>query len=141
LAPAIVSANEIARGAPGATMLRPGLAVLVVEDNAVVADSIAALLRLWGASPRVYASAAETLALADLPTIDVALCDIRLPGEMDGIALAKELQRLRPELAIALVSADIDDTMQQIARERGWQALRKPVQPAALRALLLRAQG
>ncbi|MDM0051032.1 hybrid sensor histidine kinase/response regulator [Variovorax sp. J22R115] len=141
LAPALVSATEIAKGTQGATMLRPGLAVLVVEDNAVVADSIAALLRLWGASPRLYASAAETLGLADLSTIDVALCDIRLPGEMDGIALAKELQRLRPDLAIALVSADIDDTMQRVARERGWEALRKPVQPAALRALLLRAQG
>ena len=68
--------------------LAPGLAVLVVEDNAVVADSIAALLRLWGAQPRVYGSAAEALALADLPAIDVALCDIRPAGQLDGIGLA-----------------------------------------------------
>ena len=39
----------------------------------------------------------------------------------------------KPELAIALVSADIDDATQQLARAHGWQALRKPVQPAALR--------
>lgn len=141
LAAAAAPVAELAPGKQGGAALRPGLAVLVVEDNAVVADSIAALLQLWGASPSVYASAAETLALADLSTVDVALCDIRLPGEMDGIALATELQRLRPHLAIALVSADIDDAMQQLARERGWQALRKPVQPAALRALLFRAQG
>jgi len=121
--------------------LRPGLAVLVVEDNRVVADSIAALLRLWGALPRIYGSAAEALALADLQTIDVALCDIRLPGELDGIALARELQRQRPTLPIALVSADIDDATQQLARDRGWQALRKPLQPAALQAVLVRAQG
>ena len=121
--------------------LRPGLAVLVVEDNAVVADSIAALLHLWGARPRVYGSAAEALALADLPAIDVALCDIRLPGELDGIALAGRLQQQKPGLAIALVSADIDDATQQMARERGWQALRKPVQPRALLALLQRAQN
>ncbi|RZL95114.1 MAG: hybrid sensor histidine kinase/response regulator [Variovorax sp.] len=124
-----------------AVALRPGLAVLVVEDNAVVADSIAALLSLWGARPRVYGSAAEALALADLPAIDVALCDIRLPGELDGIALAARLQQHKPGLAIALVSADIDDATQQLARERGWQALRKPVQPAALRRLLVQAQN
>ncbi|MGJ7511564.1 ATP-binding protein [Variovorax sp. GT1P44] len=138
---AAAPAAELAPGKQLGAALRPGLAVLVVEDNAVVADSLAALLRLWGASPRVYASAAETLAQADLSTVDVALCDIRLPGEMDGIALATEVQRLRPDLAIALVSADIDDAMQQLARERGWQALRKPVQPAALRSVLLQAQG
>lgn len=140
LAPVPVSAAEAA-AAPGATPLRPGLSVLVVEDNAVVADSIAALLRLWNARPQVCASAAEALALPDLAAIDLALCDIRLPGALDGIALARELQRQRPDLAIALVSADIDDATQQLASERGWRALRKPVQPAALRTLLLQAQA
>ena len=119
---------------------RPGLVVLVVEDNAVVADGIAALLRLWGARPQLCGSAAEALALPDLAPFDIALCDIRLPGQLDGIALATELQRRRPSLPIALVSADIDDATRQLAHERGWQALRKPVQPATLQALLRRLQ-
>lgn len=120
--------------------LRPGLVVLVVEDNAVVADGIAALLRLWGGRPQLCGSAAEALALPDLAAFDIALCDIRLPGRLDGIELATELQRRRPSLPIALVSADIDDATQQLAHERGWQALRKPVQPATLQALLRRVQ-
>ena len=99
--------------------LRADIAVLVVEDNAVVADSLAALLRLWGARPRVYESAAEAMALADLHAIDVALCDIRLPGTIDGIALAERLQRQKPGLVIALISADIDEATQSLARERG----------------------
>jgi signal transduction histidine kinase len=119
--------------------LRPGMAVLVVEDNAVVADSLAALLRLWGASPRVYESAAEAIALADLQAIDVALCDIRLPGAIDGIALAERLQRQKPELRIVLISADIDEATQSRARARGWHALRKPLHPAALKAILCSA--
>lgn len=126
--------------ARGTQALRPGLVALVIEDNAVVADSIAALLRLWGARPQICGSAAEALALPDLAAFDIALCDIRLPGALDGIALATELQRRRPSLPVALVSADIDDAKQQLARERGWQALRKPVQPATLKALLLRLQ-
>lgn len=116
--------------------LRADIAVLVVEDNAVVADSLAALLRLWGARPRVYESAAEAMALADLHAIDVALCDIRLPGTIDGIALAERLQRQKPGLVIALISADIDEATQSLARERGWHALRKPVNPAALKVVL-----
>ncbi|WP_431511254.1 ATP-binding response regulator [Variovorax sp. DAIF25] len=123
-----------------APALRPGLAVLVVEDNAVVADSLQSLLRQWGAQPRVYGSAAEALALADLQALDLALCDIRLPGALDGIALATRLQQLKPALAISLVSADIDEATQRLANERGWHALRKPVQPAELHALLRRAQ-
>ena len=116
--------------------LRADIAVLVVEDNAVVADSLAALLRLWGARPRVYDSAAEAMALADLHAIDVALCDIRLPGTIDGIALAERLQRQKPGLVIGLISADIDEATQSLARERGWHALRKPVNPAALKVVL-----
>ena len=123
-----------------APTLHPGLAVLVVEDNAVVADSLFALLRQWEAAPRVYASAAEALALADLQALDVALCDIRLPGALDGIALAERLQRQKPSLAIALISADINEATQRLAAERGWHALRKPVQPEELRRLLLGAQ-
>jgi len=137
--PALASASEAA-SKTGAAPLRAGMVVLVVEDNLVVADSLAALLRLWGARPRLCACAAEALTLPELESVDLALCDIRLPGELDGIALAKELQQRHPKLAIALVSADIDDPTLQLARERGWLALRKPVQPGLLRAVLLQAQ-
>jgi len=127
-------------GTDAARTLRPGLAVLVVEDNAVVADSLTALLRQWEVEPRVYGSAAEALALADLHALDAALCDIRLPGALDGIALAERLRRQKPSLAIALISADINEATQRLAAERGWHALRKPVQPEELRRLLLGAQ-
>ncbi|MDQ7971949.1 MAG: ATP-binding protein [Rhodocyclaceae bacterium] len=131
--------RHIPPAATPAQPLRPGIEVLVVEDNAVVAASLVALLRQWSARAQVYASAAEALALADLRRIQVALCDIRLPGELDGVALAERLQAHRPGLVIALVSADIDEATQAHARARGWQALRKPVQPAALRAVLAQA--
>lgn len=134
------AADAAAAAAQEATPRLAGLAVLVVEDNAVVADSLLALLRQWQTVPRVYGNAAEALALADLRSIDVALCDIRLPGALDGIALARRLQDQNPALTIALVSADIDAATQQLATARGWHALRKPVQPAELRAVLLRAR-
>ncbi|RYF31587.1 MAG: hybrid sensor histidine kinase/response regulator [Comamonadaceae bacterium] len=114
----------------------PGLSVLVVEDNAVVADSIVALLREWKVQPQLYAEASEALALADLRSLDVALCDIRLPGPIDGMALAHLLQKQNPDLVIALVSADISPAVEAVARRQGWHALRKPVLAEALRAVL-----
>jgi CheY-like chemotaxis protein len=137
---AVVAARPAAVAQDDGATLRPGLAVLVVEDNTVVADSLSALLLQWEVEPRVYASAAEALALADLRALDAALCDIRLPGALDGIALAEKLQRQKPSLAIALISADINEATQRLAAERGWHALRKPVQPEELRGVLLKAQ-
>ena len=128
------------RSGQAARTLQPGLAVLVVEDNTVVADSLGALLQQWHVAPRIYGSAAEALALADLHALDAALCDIRLPGGLDGIALAERLHRQKPSLTIALISADIGKATQRLAAERGWHALRKPVQPAELHAVLLQAQ-
>jgi len=137
---AVVATRPAAVAQDDGATLRPGLAVLVVEDNTVVADSLSALLLQWEVEPRVYASAAEALALADLRALDAALCDIRLPGALDGIALAEKLQRQKPSLAIALISADINEATQRLAAERGWHALRKPVQPDELRGVLLKAQ-
>ncbi|WPH21057.1 hypothetical protein [Variovorax paradoxus] len=37
-------------------------------------------------------------------------------------------------------AADIGEATQRLAAERGWHALRKPVQPAELHAVLLQAQ-
>ncbi|WP_395319475.1 ATP-binding protein [Variovorax sp. UC74_104] len=139
--PASSTSSGAADDGPGATRrLGPGLAVLVVEDNTVVADSLAALLQQWAVEPHVYASAAEALALADLHALDAALCDIRLPGALDGIALAAKLQQQKPSLAIALISADITEATQRLAAEHGWHALRKPVQPEELRRMLLGVQ-
>ena len=119
--------------------VRTGLAVLVVEDNEDVAASLAALLREWQAVPQIYSDASAALGLADLRTIDVALCDIRLPGSMDGVALATALHKQRPGLVIALVSADIEPSTIRAARQRGWYALRKPVQAEDLRSVLAAA--
>mgnify|MGYP000998191126 CR=1 FL=1 len=61
---------------------------------------------------------------------------------LTGVAvsiLADRLQAHRPGLVIALVSADIDEATQAHAHARGWHALRKPMQPAALRAVLAQA--
>jgi CheY-like chemotaxis protein len=69
---------------------------------------------------------------------DVVLADYRLAeGDCDGLEL---LQSLRvagvTHLPGALVTADHGTAVAERARHLGYPVLRKPVKPAALRALL-----
>jgi signal transduction histidine kinase len=63
--------------------------VLIVEDSQDLADGIAELLRLQGVSVRVAYDGPSAIkgALESVP--DVILCDLGLPGGMDGFALAR----------------------------------------------------
>src|SRR5437773_9889506 len=82
---------------PSVQAVMPALRVLVVEDDADTADSMAMLLRYWGFESLavVTASAGLEVALTGFP--DVVLLDLALPG-MDGFEFAKRLrQQPRPE--------------------------------------------
>src|SRR5690606_14601901 len=54
--------------------------VLVVDDNAELADNLRALLELEGFEVLVFTSPADALANADELAFDAALLDIRMPG-------------------------------------------------------------
>jgi CheY-like chemotaxis protein len=63
--------------------------VLLVEDNKDVAEGVAELLRLHGVRVRIAydgVSAVES-ALNSVP--ELILCDLGLPGSMDGLAVAR----------------------------------------------------
>src|SRR5437899_2869540 len=70
-----------------------GLRVLVVEDNADTADSLAILLKLRGADVRVARSGPDALTAASETELDVVLLDIALPG-MDGYNVARRIREL-----------------------------------------------
>jgi signal transduction histidine kinase len=63
--------------------------VLLVEDNEDVADGVAELLRLQGVSVRVAYDGPSAIKSALDAVPDVILCDLGLPGGMDGFAVAR----------------------------------------------------
>jgi signal transduction histidine kinase len=63
--------------------------VLVVEDNQDLADGVAELLRLHGVFVRVAYDGPSALEAALETAPDIILCDLGLPGEMDGFAVAR----------------------------------------------------
>jgi len=79
------------------------LRVLVVEDNADAADSLAEIVKMYGHEVQVAYNGPSALAMATRTVPDLVLCDIGLPG-MDGYDVARAL-RSDPKLQAARLVA------------------------------------
>ncbi len=78
--------------------------VLVVDDNAALAENLGELLEAFGFHPIVLTGAPEALRLAEREPFDAALLDVHLPG-LDGVALLEALRMRRPDARFVLMTA------------------------------------
>ncbi len=79
--------------------------VLVVEDEAFVRMVAVDAISDIGLKCYEAGDAAEALEVLDgHPEVSLIFTDVNMPGEMDGIDLAKEANKLRPDLAILVTS-------------------------------------
>ncbi len=106
--------------------------VLVVDDNALVAEATAATLGLGGHRAEVVTSAEAALARHRPGAWDMVLTDLKLPG-MDGWALLERLRQLDPGLPVAILTGRPPAAGEPDAAERGacW-LLTKPADPREL---------
>ena len=105
------------------------MAVIIVEDDNAVADSLDALLRGAGLETRVFQTAEGLIAAGPPSPHDTVVVDLGLPGISGSVVLAW-LGALAAMPRIIVISGKSSKT---IARETGhlppFQVLRKP--PAA----------
>ena len=117
----------------------PSRRCLVIEDHEDAAESLALLLKLGGHEVEFALDAARGLEAARRFRPDVVLCDIGLPGAMDGYDVARAL-RADPELSSAFLIALTGYGQEEDrcrALEAGFDAhLTKPADLDALRRLL-----
>jgi CheY-like chemotaxis protein len=102
--------------------------VLIVDDSKL-ARMVAtrALAELQPGWQRVEAgSAAEALDIMAEQQIDVALIDFNM-ADKDGLELATELRQARPELPIAIITANTQDEIISRARAIGASFVPKPI--------------
>ncbi len=115
--------------------------VLIVDDSKLARMSVAkALNSLQPNWPRLEASNAdEAMAMVAQERPDIVLLDFNMPGR-DGLALAAELASLRPDMPVAVISANIQDEIVARARAVGATFLPKPLTAEALARFLDEAQ-
>jgi CheY-like chemotaxis protein len=112
--------------------------VLLVDDEEMVCGFMRELLEGWGLEVAVAhdgAEAREVFARAPAE-YDLVITDQTMP-RLTGMELARQVLALRPALPVVLYSGYADAITDAQVQAAGIRALmRKPVEPAALRALL-----
>ncbi|HET7363459.1 MAG TPA: PAS domain S-box protein [Burkholderiales bacterium] len=112
--------------------------VLVVDDEAPVADFMRELLVSWGL--KAVATTDPRQALADFTAApaayDLVITDQTMPSAT-GLALARELLTRRPGLPVILCTGHVDPIAQRELESAGIRGLlHKPVEPDELYGLL-----
>src|SRR5262249_24016419 len=107
--------------------------VLLVDDDALVAEGTAAMLQHLGHHVLVASAGADALGvLRRAGKIDVVITDHAMPG-MTGVELARQIEQLRPGLRVTLATGYAEIAR---AREPGLPRLDKPYRIGKLAALL-----
>jgi PAS domain S-box-containing protein len=110
----------------------PSLTVLLVEDDADVADMVTDMLRELGHTVRRADAAEPALEmLRGTSGIDLVLTDLVMPGGFSGVDLARAAVEIRPGLPIILSSGYTGDALAS-ADSAPWPLLRKPYATDAL---------
>jgi PAS domain S-box-containing protein len=122
----------------GANGAGPCRRILVVDDNADAANTLAQFLGMTGHEVRTAYSGPVALEVARAFRPEVVLLDIGMPG-MDGYEVARRLRRepgLERVLLLALTGYGHDEDRRLSRAARIDHHLVKPVEPEALKALL-----
>jgi PAS domain S-box-containing protein len=112
--------------------------VVLVEDEAMVGEFMSELLDGWGLDVLLFRDPTEALAwLGDAShAVDLLITDQTMP-QLTGVELARRVCKLRPQLPMLLYSGNAAELDLGVLQGCGvTKALRKPVDPDALRGVL-----
>lgn len=110
------------------------LNVLVVDDERLIADSLAWILNLRGFSARSVYSGSEAINHVLINPIDILVSDVVMDG-LSGIEAAIEICKILPDCKVLLVSGNNRTAdMLKDACELGYEfdILAKPVHPSEI---------
>lgn len=107
-----------------ARMVSHAPVALVVEDDAAIRDLATAVLEETDLGVIACESAEDALSVLERDDVTVALlfADIRLSGAMDGVTLAKAVERRWPDVRVIVTSG----AKQDVTLPRGALFMQKP---------------
>jgi CheY-like chemotaxis protein len=118
----------------------PPETILFVEDEVLTRMDMAEFLRQSGYRVSEAATAAEAIdALSSKLTVDLVVTDVKMPGDMDGFALAEWIKTNCPGVEVIVASGDESSKERAEQASTGVLFLPKPYTGRALLDLVQQA--
>jgi len=112
--------------------------ILVVDDEMVMRESLAAWLREDGYLVDVASNGNDAIALSAQKEYAIYFIDLKMPG-IDGIETMMEVRRIRPDAAVIIITAFATvDTAITAMKEGAQEYVVKPCNPQEISLLLSR---
>jgi PAS domain S-box-containing protein len=113
---------------------KPAAEILVVDDEVEVALALQSMLEEAGYAVRTALNAQEALTLLALGKPNLLLTDVTMPGTMDGLALARQVRQIHPDLPVVLITGN----PMVVAASSDFPLLQKPITSRQLDATIRR---
>lgn len=120
-----------------------GLVVVVVEDDAHVAEAMAEMLGEWGCVPIVSPDADTAIALLSSRGLVpwAIISDYRLRENLTGVDVIDRLRATYGPLPAVLVSGEVSLPELKVNQNLDYPVVRKPLAPSRIRSLLLQIRA
>jgi DNA-binding NtrC family response regulator len=113
--------------------------ILIVDDEAVVRDSLGKWFSEEGYNVDTAASAKEALLKLPVERWDLALLDIKMPG-MDGLELQRKMREAHPEIILIIMTGYASvETAVQALKDGAYDYITKPFDPDDLTHVIHKA--
>jgi DNA-binding NtrC family response regulator len=117
------------------------ISILITDDDKLTRWSLTTHVARMGYGVRGAGTGAECLGAIHDRRPDVVLLDINLP-DTDGITLLSKIRLAHPDLPVLLMTAEpLRESRCQAERLGASAYLQKPIEPAALQAVLIQILG
>ncbi|MHC4193909.1 MAG: sigma-54-dependent transcriptional regulator [Planctomycetota bacterium] len=121
-------------------MTEDATVILVVDDERDHADGIAEALEKSGAKPIAVYSGKDALEIVRSQRVDIVVTDLKLGGDIDGLAILEEVKNRSSETEVILITAYATiDTCKEAMRQGAYDYLVKPIDIDQLRTLVAQA--
>ncbi len=119
--------------------MNPRWEILVVDDEEVMRESLAAWLKEDGYAVDTASAGREAIQKARAKDFAIYFIDLKMPGGIDGIETMMEIRRLQPDASIIIITAYATvDTAITAMKEGAQEYIVKPCNPAEISMLVAR---
>jgi len=113
--------------------------ILVVDDEEIARESMAAWMREDGYTVDAVASGSEAIARAKNKDYAIYFIDLKMPGGLDGIETMMEIRKIRPDASVIIITAYATvDTAITAMKEGAQEYVVKPCNPAEISLVVSR---